>query len=166
MALTAKKRLFAQAIIKGLSNRDAAIHAGYSEKSASTKGAMLAKDPDVIAYIEQCQKLEKSASSNGKKVQVVQAEKIDNVAHEKSNSEFVGRGEIPVGSIEDPLEYLKSIWTSEFVDDELRMKAAIAGLPYVHGKVAAKGKKETKADEAKQATKSGKFGTLSSQLPS
>ena len=34
----------------------AAIDAGYSERSASTKGAMLAKDPDVLAYIEAVQK--------------------------------------------------------------------------------------------------------------
>lgn len=46
------------------------------------------------------------------------------------------------------------------------MKAAIAGLPYVHGKVAAKGKKETRAEEAKQASgvSGGKFGTLNSQM--
>lgn len=45
-------------------------------------------------------------------------------------------------------------------------QAAQAALPYVHGKVAEKGKKETKEDAAKAATKSGKFGTLNNQLPS
>lgn len=48
----------------------------------------------------------------------------------------------------------------------LRMQAAIAALPYKHGKVAEKGKKQTKEEEAKQATKSSKFGTLNNQLPS
>ncbi len=33
------------------------------------------------------------------------------------------------------------------------MQAAIAALPYKHGKVAEKGKKETKQDKAKEATK-------------
>jgi len=48
----------------------------------------------------------------------------------------------------------------------LRFNAAKAALPYVHGKVAEKGKKETKEDAAKAASKSGKFGTLNNQLPS
>lgn len=45
----------------------------------------------------------------------------------------------------------------------LRFNAAKAALPYKHGKVAEKGKKETKADEAKKATQGGKFGTLGSE---
>ncbi|MDR8306087.1 terminase small subunit, partial [Acinetobacter baumannii] len=48
----------------------------------------------------------------------------------------------------------------------LRMQAAIAALPYKHGKVAEKGKKETKQDKAKEATKTGKYATLDNQLPS
>ncbi|ENZ0641113.1 terminase small subunit, partial [Acinetobacter baumannii] len=38
--------------------------------------------------------------------------------------------------------------------------------PYKHGKVAEKGKKETKQDKAKEATKTGKYATLDNQLPS
>ena len=52
-------------------------------------------------------------------------------------------------------------------DDELRVACAKAALPYVHGKVADKGKKQTKAEEAQAAAKGGgKFGTLGSQLRS
>jgi phage terminase small subunit len=99
-------------------------------------------------------------------VQVVKVEKIESEP-EQAQGQFVGRDEIPIGSIQDPLEYLKSIWTDDKQDPELRASCAKAALPYVHGKVADKGKKQTKAEEAQAAAKGGgKFGTLSSQLPS
>ena len=66
---------------------------------------------------------------------------------------------------DDPLQFLIDVMNKS--DDMfLRFNAAKAALPYVHGKVAEKGKKETKEDAAKAATKSGKFGTLNNQLPS
>lgn len=49
--LTAQKRKFAVALMSGMSQKDAAIKAGYSEKSARSKGSQLAKDPEVIAFI-------------------------------------------------------------------------------------------------------------------
>lgn len=50
--LTAQKRKFALALMTGASKKDAAIKAGYSEKSARSKGSQLAKDPEIIAFIE------------------------------------------------------------------------------------------------------------------
>ncbi len=52
MALTAKKKAFAQSKHDGADNKQAAIFAGYSPESASQAGSRLAKDPDVIAHIE------------------------------------------------------------------------------------------------------------------
>lgn len=66
---------------------------------------------------------------------------------------------------DDPLQFLLDVMNKS--DDMfMRVNAAKAALPYVHGKVADKGKKETKAEEAKKAAQSGKFGTLNNQLPS
>lgn len=59
MALTAKMKAFAQAVVDGLSNKDAAISAGYSEKSAKQQGSKLAKIPEVIAYIDQFKSVKK-----------------------------------------------------------------------------------------------------------
>lgn len=50
--LTPKKMKFADCLMKGLTQREAAILAGYSEKTARIKGCRLAKDPCVIAYME------------------------------------------------------------------------------------------------------------------
>jgi phage terminase small subunit len=66
----------------------------------------------------------------------------------------------------DPLKFLEEIWTDPVEDMKMRMDAAKAALPYFHGKVADKGKKETKTEDAKKAAQSGKFGTLNNQLPS
>ncbi|RSC23544.1 hypothetical protein EGS47_12710 [Acinetobacter sp. FDAARGOS_515] len=73
---------------------------------------------------------------------------------------------VHIDNAEDPLEFLKEVWKNNDLDLDVRLSAARSALPYVHGKVAEKGKKETKADEAKQATNSGKFATLSAQLKS
>lgn len=55
MALTEKKA-FAPRKTKGKDNKEAAILAGCPEKTASAAGARLAKDPDVIAYLERLDK--------------------------------------------------------------------------------------------------------------
>ena len=175
MALTVKKKAFAQAKYDGADNKQSAIFAGYSPESASHAGSRLAKDPDVIAYIEKLKASKKLTSKDEKltstkpkqnaNVQVVKVEKMES-GPEQVHGQFVGRDEIAYGAKDDPLEYLKSVWTDESEDPKLRLDAAKAAMPYIHGKVADKGKKETKADEAKKATQQGKFGSLSSHLRS
>ncbi|MBF7685983.1 terminase small subunit [Acinetobacter sp. B10A] len=174
MALTSKMRKFAEAIVEGKSKKEAAISAGYSTETASQQASKLSKNPEVLEYIEKLTSSEKLTSKKEKVNSEVESEfipakreqqKKDTEQAEKIDSEFVGRGEIPIGAIDDPLEYLKAVWTNEFSHPDDRLKAAIAGLPYVHGKVASKGKKETRAEEAKnKAGTSGKFGTLNSQI--
>ena len=168
MALTAKMRKFAQAVVDGMSNKDSALTAGYEEKTASQAGTRLAKNPEILAYIEKL-KADKKLKQGGEKLKAeVKAEIIEvqvvESRHEQLRSEFVGRDEIAIGSHEDPLEYLKSVWMDKGQDEELRVACAKAALPYVHGKVADKGKKQTKAEEAQNAAKGGgKFGTLGSK---
>ena len=171
MSLTAKMRKFAQAVVSGLSNKDAAITAGYAEKTAAQAGAKLAKNPDIISYIEKLKTDKKSTSDTQKVkaeqekvkpenfVEVVSVERIEPEV-EQANGQFVGRDDIAVGGVDDPLEYLKMVWTNEEEDPDLRLKAAQAAMPYVHGKVGTKGKKETQKDEARDiAGGAGKFAT-------
>ena len=168
MALTAKSKAFAQAVVDGMSNKDAAISAGYSEKTAMQQGSKLAKLPEVIAYIAKL-KADKKLKQGGEKLKVeVKAEIVEvqvvESRHEQLRSEFVGRDEIAIGSHEDPLEYLKSVWMDKGQDEELRVACAKAALPYVHGKVADKGKKQTQEEEARATAKSGgKFATRSAR---
>ena len=151
MALTEKKKAFALAKQKGKDNKEAAILAGCPEKTASQAGSRMLKDPDVVAYIERLK-------ANGH---------VKHDVNAKKNIErpIVTRIDVAnAGAKPDPLEFLISIFSDPVEDMKLRLDAAKAALPYIHGKVAEKGKKETKVDEAKKATQGGKFGTLDAQM--
>jgi phage terminase small subunit len=49
--LTDKKRKFAEALFRGCGNADAAVAAGYTERSADVTGARLARDSDVLGEL-------------------------------------------------------------------------------------------------------------------
>ncbi|XBG32168.1 terminase small subunit [Pseudomonas sp. 13.2] len=66
MALTDKKRRFVDALLSGASNRESAIAAGYSEKTASQAGSKLAKDPDVLAEVGRRLKQKQASSTEVK----------------------------------------------------------------------------------------------------
>ncbi|MFK8865600.1 terminase small subunit [Acinetobacter nosocomialis] len=149
MALTEKKKAFALAKRKGKDNKEAAILAGCPEKTASAAGARLAKDPDVIAYLE---RLEKATPEQIVKQDVKPLTTNTTIQAAKN--------------LADPLAFLESVYSDPVEDMALRVRAAQAALPYVHGKVAEKGKKETKAETAREGSKSGKFATLDNQLMS
>lgn len=155
MALTEKMKKFARAIVDGATNKEAAISAGYAEKTASQQGSKLKNDSEIIVYIEKLKAEKEGRSLTPTKTQV----KPDSSGEDDnplSNDNYAK---------DDPLQFLIDVMNNS-EDMFLRFNAAKAALPYVHGKVAEKGKKETKEDAAKAATKSGKFGTLNNQLPS
>ncbi|MBF1851334.1 terminase small subunit [Acinetobacter baumannii] len=160
MALTEKMEKFALAIVDGKTNKEAAISAGYAEKTASAAGARLAKDPEIIIYIEmlKAQKEGRSLTSNSPKVKP------------KDTPENSGEDENPIEEFQfegdDPLEFLTKVMSFNGNKLNIRMQAAMALMPYKHGKVAEKGKKQTKAETAREGSKSGKFATLDNQLMS
>ncbi|MCJ8782331.1 terminase small subunit [Acinetobacter baumannii] len=160
MALTEKMEKFALAIVDGKTNKEAAISAGYAEKTASAAGARLAKDPEIIVYIEmlKAQKEGRSLTSDQPKVKP------------KDIPENSGEDENPIEEFQfegdDPLEFLTKVMSFNGNKLNIRMQAAMALMPYKHGKVAEKGKKQTKAETAREGSKSGKFATLDNQLMS
>lgn len=148
MALTAKKKAFAQAKHDGANNKEAAIFAGCSPETASQAGSRMAKDPDVVAHIERLKSV-KDVNTDVKPdpKPIITKKDIDSA-----------------GSRADPLKFLEEIWTDPVEDMKMRMDAAKAALPYFHGKVADKGKKESQADDAKAAaTGGGKYATRSAR---
>jgi phage terminase small subunit len=146
MALTDKKRRFADALQSGASKREAAIAAGYSEKTASQAGSKLAKDPDVVAAISR-----KTRAKNATPAEVKAAAKVNSPAVEISTGEGLVFAEFS-----DPRDFLVAVMNEQDAEPRLRVDAAKALMPYVHGKVADQGKKEAVADAAKQAGK-GKY---------
>ncbi|MBS7819636.1 hypothetical protein B9T11_07875 [Wohlfahrtiimonas chitiniclastica] len=143
--LSDKKKAFARGILQGLSNKDAAIQAGYSENSAAQQGSRLAKEKEIISYIEQLGSVKEKLNENP--------------------ADFV-----PVGTTEqikrykdtrDPLQFLLDRMDDEFEEMGTRMEAAKAALPYVHSKKGDIGVKENRANTAEGIAKGGgKFSTM------
>lgn len=129
MAMTQKKRLFAEALDKGLSNTEAAKYAGYEEKTAAQAGSRLAKDDDIIRFREDAK---------------------ESVERVMLNTQDV-----------DPMDVLLQLCNDP--DPKIALDAAKSLMPYRYAKVEASGKKETAKTNAIEATKTGRFATLSQQ---
>jgi phage terminase small subunit len=139
MALTGKKRAFADAVLAGLSNKDAAISAGFSEKTASAAGSRIVKDPDVKAYLDQRRQVPASAGARAMPAPGPADEAFD----------------IPPTA--DPVEFLTKVMNAPAADLRLRIDAAKAMLPFKHKKLGEGGKKDEKEAAAKAAG-TGRFG--------
>ncbi|MRT27630.1 terminase small subunit [Herbaspirillum sp. CAH-3] len=129
MALTAKKKLFADAVMRGKSNRDAAIEAGYSAATASAAGSRLVKDPAVAEYLKKCREASKPPGG------------------EVASSPFdISRAL----QYSDPRSFLLATMNDPLTEDKLRVDAAKALLPFMHKKLGEGGKKDARDEEAKK----------------
>lgn len=141
--LTGQKRKFAQALMSGSSQAEAARKAGYSEKTARSQGSRLAKDPDIIAFI---------SKKRGAEVIAEQA-----VSEPDDLPKVVNR---TVKEFDDPLEFLKSVMNDVSEETDVRKDAAKAMLPYLHPKKGEGGKKDARHAAAKVAATGSKFGAM------
>ncbi|WP_279078531.1 terminase small subunit [Hafnia alvei] len=148
--LTTKKKKFASAIKKGLSSTEAAIYAGYSEKTARVKGCQLAKDIDVKRYLE---RVNNSVTSTAKKVTPKVTSKVP--PHKSSAS----RLEMTPEGIPDPIKAMAQILERNIdVDPKLALDAAFKLAQFTVRKPDQMGKKELKNEKAK--TIANKFSAL------
>jgi phage terminase small subunit len=136
MALTGKKKLFADAVLGGKSNKDAAIAAGYSAATASAAGSRLVKDGAVVEYLAKC----REAAAN-------------NVP---PPSGFPAFDLTKALQHSDPKMFLLAAMNDVELEGKLRIDAAKALMPFVHPKVGEAGKKDQRQDAAKKAG-AGKF---------
>lgn len=142
MALTGRKQKFAQGKGRGLSNKDAAIAAGYSAASAAAAGSRLAKDPDVLAVIDR-----KAKAKVAKKVALPKA-----AAPVKAAAEVPPKFDLSIAlSHDDPKKFLMAFMNDIEMDPKERKDAAKALMPFVHQKMGEGGKKDQQAGKAKQA---------------
>lgn len=134
MALTGKKRLFADAVNAGNSNRDAAIAAGYSAKTASAAGSRLVKDPEVVGYLKERRKAGAKAKPTVEPPSKP-APKFDLAAALQHS---------------DPKVFLVAAMNDLDLDPRQRIDAAKALMPFMHQKLGEGGKKEQKDEAAKK----------------
>ncbi|MFJ3153510.1 terminase small subunit [Pseudomonas protegens] len=146
MALTDKKRRFVDALQSGATNREAAIAAGYSEKTASQAGSKLAKDEDVLTEFGRRLKQRQVPSAEVKPPRKV-----------KDTPPMGGEpDELSLAHTDDPREFLTELMNADGADLRMRLEAAKTLMPYAHGKVADQGKKDAKQKAAEEAGK-GKY---------
>lgn len=146
MALTQRKKAFAHARLQGKKKEEAAVLAGYSERSAAAKGCQLENDPDVVAYL---------ASLNSQGGGGLDGTPLGEAAIQ---AEFIA-----MDKVSNSLEFLKTIYKNPRIDQRTRIDAAKAALPYEFGRVGEKGIKEGRQDEANDAAKKSKFATADEQ---
>ncbi|KAB0332358.1 terminase small subunit [Janthinobacterium sp. PLB04] len=142
MALTGKKRAFADAVLAGRTNKDAAIMAGYSPATASAAGSRLVKDPAVAEYL-------KAARASA----VPGAPAVAPVAPPPRPTFDLNRALQHT----DPKTFLMAAMNDIALGEKLRIDAAKALMPFVHKKPGEIGKKEEKLDAAQKAA-GGRFG--------
>lgn len=127
---------------KGLSPAEAAIHAGYSEKTARVKGCQLAKDIDVKRYLE--------------RVTISVTSKAQKVTPKKPPSSEL---ELTPEGIPDPIKAMAHILEKNIdVDPKLALDAAFKLAQFTIRKPDQMGKKEFKNEKAKAIT--NKFSAL------
>lgn len=139
MALTDKKRRFADALMSGASQSEAAITAGYSERTAKQQGYKLARDPDVLAHIV-------------RKGAVAEAKDQAKAEGKTFNLDALAR------MYSDPKDFLAAVMNDAGEDVKLRVDAAKALMPYIHAKPGEKGKKQERQEAAEKAA--GRFSGL------
>lgn len=174
MALTSKKRAFIVAVREGASNKDAAIAAGCSEKTASAAGSRLAKDSDVIRELHKLNALFPVNADVKADVKAVVKGRRSKAATEAAShaGEFVEKMPkpsvtddvqplddscTPIRMYTDPKDYLIDDMNDPLLDRKDRRDAAKALMPFIHARRGEGGKKEERQDAAKKAG-SGKFG--------
>ncbi|MCZ2897311.1 terminase small subunit [Burkholderia thailandensis] len=136
MALTAKKRKFADAVLAGKSNKDAAIVAGYSPATASAAGSRLVKDKDVALYLA-ANRVQKESTSTGH-------------AQQSPPPKSTGFDLGAMTNFTDPKAFLIAAMNDARTEPKLRIDAAKALMPFVHKKLGEGGKKEQSAEAAKK----------------
>lgn len=144
MALTGKKRVFADAVLAGRSNKDAAIEAGYSPATASAAGSRLVKDPLVAAYIASRRVASSEASKASANSPTLQGDEED--ADPLNGARYV-----------DPKDFLGAAMNAPDLDMRQRIDCAKALMPFEHQKLGEGGKKVVKQEAAKTASQ-GRFG--------
>lgn len=145
MALTGRKRAFADAVLAGLSNKEAAIKAGYSALTSSAAGSRLVKDKDVVAHIA----LARAAASSAPGQEPTAAPTVPLTPAFDINAALMHT---------DPKAFLTIAMNDQALDAKSRIDAAKALLPFTHPKLGEGGKKEQKTNAAKQAG-TGKYGS-------
>lgn len=140
--LTEMQQKFAEGKAAGLGNRDAAIAAGYATNSADVTAAKLLARADIKAEVQRMKKV------------VAKSPKVGFGVPEPDADDDKG---IPA-RFGSSLELMQHCYNNPKLPLGLRFEAAKQALPYEHGKVGEKGKKQTAKERADEISNGGQRG--------
>lgn len=165
-----KYRLFAAARVRGASNKEAAIEAGYSEKTASAAGSRLAKQAEVQALINELkakagQESPAASAAPAEKTQTAAADKeqAHAVPHPRDRAVYKGETVELDGQtyrLTDPKDMLTLHMLGVIALSKQQQESAKALLPFAHGKVGDQGKKGAEAEAARQVVQNSLFAPM------
>lgn len=148
--LTTKKKKFADARKRGLSQREAAVYAGYSQSSAKVKGCQLDRDPEVKKYLL---RLTSEVNFSGEKVNPKVNPKVNrDEPKNRSENQRIPVVELVADGASEALEVITRIMRENMESDpKLALDAAYKLATFTIRKPDAMGKKEHKTEKAKVA---------------
>ncbi|WP_130358285.1 terminase small subunit [Pigmentiphaga kullae] len=157
MALTPRKRAFVEAKGRGLSNKDAAIAAGYSAATASAAGSRLVKDPDVVKAMAEALPSPAArgfTAPDGRKTPDAPEGWAFGIQPPVAPPPPQSPASEP-NLFDDPLDYIKHVVNDPSAEPKERLDAAKAWATYVHAKKAPAGKKAGREEAAAAAMGGG-----------
>ena len=176
MAMNEQKEIFAKAKLRGFSNREAALLAGYSAKTASASGSRLAKDEDVLAEIARLKQMgyepppeepEEEVAATQPDGAAEQLESLDRIALSARQRAIVRGTTVELDGVlydqTDPKDQLTLCQLGVIFLNRQQIESAKSLLPYYHGKVADMGKKDA-ANQAAQNVVGGKYSPMAQPI--
>lgn len=145
MALTGKKRMFADAVLAGSTNKEAAIAAGYSPATAAQSGSRMVKDEAISAYLA-----EHKGTTPTTEVALAPKHVL---TPPKADEPPGGAGEL---TYTDPEKFLMDQMNDPLLEMRMRIDVAKALMPFKHQKLGEGGKKEQRLGNAEAVSK-GRF---------
>lgn len=142
--LNEAQRKFVEATVRGATPKEAAIAAGLSENTARNAGARMRKHPKVVVALEAIG----FATPGTPPIVKTPAPQNSQVEEPEPTEEDLGQ---PLPETTDSIEFLEAVVAHPKMPLGRRIEAAKTLLPFQHAKIGEKGKKETKADGAKEA---------------
>ncbi|MNQ72541.1 hypothetical protein D3C85_872490 [compost metagenome] len=136
--LNETQELFFKATLRGEKPEQAAVSAGL--KSPKAAGFRMRKHPAIVAAL----------AAVGISTAGVKPAKPGSTASPSEEDAAAELATIEIPETEDPKVFLTALMNCPKAGVKARLEAAKALLPFEHSKIGEKGKKETKADGAKQ----------------
>lgn len=144
--MTPKQEAYCHAVADGLEPIDAVKKVGYNPAHATRQVHRMDNNSEV-------------------QTRIAELKAIKHIQAKQKQGKDVSVDKLPtnVARTVNALDFLSNTYNDIAQPMKVRVQAAVAALPYEEAKIAPKGKKDGAIDNAKKATSTGKFATLSNQ---